>query len=259
MREVRKIKPSSQPIPARKRVAAYCRVSSGKDAMLHSLSAQVSHYSGYIQKQRGWEYVGVYADEALTGTKAERPEFMRLMQDCRDGKIDVVLTKSISRFARNTVTMLKTVRELKSLNIDVWFERENIKSLSGDGELLLSILSSFAQEESRSTSENVKWRIRNNFKKGKPSSTVIMGYKLVNGTFIIVPDEAEIVKMIFADFLGGMGKIAIVKKLTELGIPTKRGGDWGENAIGKILRNEKYAGDMLLQIRYWELIESYVS
>jgi len=231
----------------RKRVAAYCRVSSGKDAMLNSLSAQVSYYSGYIQKQRGWEYVGVYADEALTGTKEERPAFQRLMNDCRDGKINIVLTKSISRFARNTVTMLEAVRELKSLGVDVWFERENIRSLSGDGELMLTILASFAQEESRSVSENVKWRIRNNYKKGKPHNNFVMGYSLVNGKFIIVPHEAEIIKMIYADFLGGMGILAIIKKLTETGITTKRGGVWKESAIRIILRNEKYMGDMVLQ------------
>jgi DNA invertase Pin-like site-specific DNA recombinase len=252
MREIRRIEPSSQPIPARKRAAAYARVSGGKDAMLNSLSAQVSYYSGYIQKQRGWEYVGVYADEAMTGTKDTRPEFQRLMSDCRDGKIDIVITKSISRFARNTVTMLEAVRELRSLNIDVWFERENIHSLSGDGELMLTILASFAQEESRSASDNIKWRLRNKFKDGRPSSTVIMGYKLVDGKFYIVPEEAEIVRMIFADFLGGMGKNAIMKKLTAMGVPTKRGGNWNENVIDKMLRNEKYQGDLLLQKRFTE-------
>lgn len=132
-------------LPKKKRVAAYARVSSGKDAMLHSLSAQVSYYSDLIQRNRDWEYVGVYADEALTGTKDERGEFQRLLADCRNGKVDMVVTKSISRFARNTVTMLQVVRELKLINVDVFFERENIHSLSGDGELMLIILASFAQ------------------------------------------------------------------------------------------------------------------
>src|SRR5690606_1529546 len=124
----------------------------------------VSYYSNFIQKHNNWQYIGVYADEALTGTKENRPEFQRLLADCRNGKIDMIITKSISRFARNTVTMLETVRELKSLNVDVWFEKVNIHSMSGDGELMLTILSSFAQEESLSVSENCKWRIRNKFK-----------------------------------------------------------------------------------------------
>ena len=130
------------------RVAAYARVSSGKDAMLHSLSAQVSYYSNMIQHHKGWLYVGVYADEALTGTKDARENFQRLLADCRDGKIDLVITKSISRFARNTVALLETVRELKSLGIDVYFEEQNIHSISNDGELMLTILASYAQEES---------------------------------------------------------------------------------------------------------------
>ncbi|EYE89105.1 resolvase, partial [Fervidicella metallireducens AeB] len=152
---------------SKKRVAAYARVSSGKDAMLHSLSAQISYYSSFIQKHIEWEFAGVYADEAITGTKDERPEFQRMLDDCRMGKIDMIITKSISRFARNTVTLLETVRELKDLNVDVYFEKENIHSLSGDGELMLTILASFAQEESRSVSENIKWRIRKGFKEGE--------------------------------------------------------------------------------------------
>ena len=137
-----------------KRVAAYVRVSDGKEAMLHSLSAQISHYSQLIQRTPGWSYAGVYVDEPVSGTKQERPEFQRMLGDCRAGLVDIVLTKSISRFARNTVILLETVRELKSLGIEVRFERENINSLSGDGELMLSILASFAQAESLSVSEN---------------------------------------------------------------------------------------------------------
>ena len=155
-------------VPCRKKVAAYCRVSTGKDAMLHSLSALISHYSAYIQSQPAWEYVGVYADEAYTGTKGERPRFCQMLSDCRAGKIDLILTKSISRFARNTVTMLETVREFKALGVDVYFEEQNIHSISGDGELMLTILASFAQEESKSVSDNCKWRIRKDFSEGKP-------------------------------------------------------------------------------------------
>ncbi|MCB2361598.1 recombinase family protein [Clostridium estertheticum] len=137
--DIRKIEPSLQKVPTKKRVTAYARVSSGKEAMLHSLSAQICYYSELIQKHRGWEYAGVYADEAITGTKEIRPELQRLLNDCRNCKIDMIITKSISRLARNTVTMLKTVRELKEINVDVYFEKENIHSLSGDGELMLTI------------------------------------------------------------------------------------------------------------------------
>lgn len=153
---------------AKKKVAAYARVSSGKDAMLHSLSAQVSYYSSLIQAHNDWEYVGVYADEAITSTKEKRKNFQRLLDDCRDGKIDLIITKSISRFARNTVNLLETVRELKLLGIDVFFEEQSIHTISADGELMLTILASYAQEESRSASENQKWRIKRNFEQGIP-------------------------------------------------------------------------------------------
>ena len=168
----------------------------------------------------------------------------------------MVITKSVARFARNTVTTLEAVRELKLLGIEVYFEKENLSSMSGDGELILTLLASYAQEESRSASENVKWRLRHQFKDGRPSSTTIMGYKLVGGTFIIVPEEAEIVRMIFADFLSGMGKNAIMKKLNALGIPTKRSETWNETVIGTMLRNEKYKGDLLLQKTF---IEDHIS
>ena len=141
------------------KVVAYARVSSGKDAMLHSLAAQIDYFQNLIRQHPGWEFCGVFADEAKTGTKDERPEYQKMLEKCRNREVDLVITKSISRFARNTVTLLETVRELKSLGIDVWFEKENLHSTSGDGELMLSILASFAQEESKSVSDNMKWRI----------------------------------------------------------------------------------------------------
>lgn len=224
------------------RVAAYARVSSGKDAMLQSLSAQVSYYSGYIQRHKGWQYVGVYADEAYTGTKENRPEFQRLLEDCRDGKIDVVIAKSVSRFARNTLTLLTVMRKLKSLGVAVYFEKENIWSNSGDGELMLTILASYAQEESRSCSENCKWRIRKHFENGEPYGLNSMyGYRINQGDFHIVPEEAAAVREIFADYLTGMGIEAIMKKLKAQGV------EIGRTGINGILRNEKYTGDLLLQ------------
>ena len=209
-RIVTRLEPTVPALPRKTRVAAYGRVSSGKDAMIHSLSAQVSYYSEYIQHHPGWAYVGVYADEAISGTKDERGEFQRMLADCRAGKIDLILTKAISRFARNTVTLLETVRELKGLGVDVFFERENIHSVSGDGELMLTILASFAQEESLSTSENCKWRVRNDFKQGKPGNFRIFGYRQKKGVLIVQPKEAEIVRMIFRDYLGGMGRNLIM-------------------------------------------------
>jgi len=245
--EITRIEKERPLLPVKKRVAAYARVSSGKDAMLHSLAAQVAFYSGVIQRNAEWEYAGVYADEAYTGTKDSRPEFQKLLTACRNGQVDIILTKSLSRFARNTVTTLETVRELRELGVDVWFERENIHSLGTDGEFMITILASFAQEESLSASENQKWKIRKDFQEGIPNGITMLGYKLVNGEMTIVPKEAETVKMIFADYLSGMGTNKIVKKLTSLGIPTKRGCKWHENEIVKILCNEKYKGDMLLQ------------
>lgn len=251
--KIRKIIKLEAPLPQmvkRKRVAAYARVSSGKDAMLHSLSAQISYYNNYIGRCGDWELVRIYADEALTGTKDDRPEFQQMLADCRRRKVDMIITKSLTRFARNTLTLLKTVRELKLLDIDVFFEKENIHTLSTDGELMLTLLASFAQEESRSASENQKWRIRKMFEHGQPNTGRMLGYRLKDGVLQIIPEEAEIVKMIFNDFLSGMGKNAIMKKLIRLGIPTLNGGRWRESTIYEILRNEKYTGDMLLQKTY---------
>lgn len=252
-RKIKKIEPLAPKLPAKKRVAAYARVSSGKDAMLKSLSAQVSHYSKYIQQHPGWEYVGVYADEAMTGTKDNRREFQRLLEDCRQGKIDLIITKSISRLARNTVTMLEAVRELKNLNVDVYFEKENIHSISGDGELMLSILASFAQEESLSVSENCKWRIRKRFAEGELVNLRFMyGYCIKKGQIDIEPKEAEIVRMIFDDYISGMGCPSIAKKLLKMGVARPRGGIWNSERVAEIIKNEKYTGNALLQKKYVE-------
>ncbi len=246
-REVLKLSRHKNVPPKRKKVAAYVRVSSGKDAMMHSLSAQVSYYSKLIQDNPNWQYGGVYADEAKTGTKDSRPEFQRLLNDCKQGKIDMIITKSISRFARNTLTVLETVRELKKLGIDVYFEKENIHSLSEEGELMLTLLSSFTQEESLSVSENCKWRIRDQFKQGISTNFKMLGYEFKNNQITVIPKEAKIVKIIFQDYLSGMGINAIVRKLRDKGIPTKDGGIWNENTVRKILKNEKYTGNLLLQ------------
>ena len=237
-------------IPKRKRTAAYTRVSSGKEAMIHSLSAQVSYYSAYIQKRVDWEFAGIYADEAVTGTKDSRAEFQRMLTDCSEGKIDQIITKSITRFARNTVTLLKVVRELKLLGIDVFFEEQNIHTMSADGEMILTVLAAYAQESSLRTSESCKWRIQRMFHEGRPNIGRMLGYRLLNGKFYIVPEEAELVRQIFALYLDGKGKNAIARWLNQKCIAAPRGGKWGESVVAQILRNEKYAGNMLLQKTY---------
>ena len=162
-------------MPKLKRVAAYARVSVGKDAMLHALAAQVSEYSELIQSNPGWEYAGVYADEGLTGAKENRPEFQRMLGDCRAGKIDMIRVKSTSRFARNTVTLLETAHMRKERGISFCFEEQKIDTMSGDGELMLSILASFFQEESRNVSENCKRRVRKKFEQGIPTGFQVYG------------------------------------------------------------------------------------
>lgn len=240
-------------LASKTRVAAYARVSSGKDAMLHSLASQVNYYKKLIQGNVEWEFVGVYADEALTGTKDSREEFQLLLKDCRAGHIDRVITKSISRFARNTVTLLKTVRELKALNVDVFFEEQNIHSISGEGEMILTFLATFAQEESRSTSENMKWRIKKDFEQGimwggKPC----LGYDLENKRLILVPKEAKTVRLIYQLYVDGNGDEQICKILTSMHIVPKTGNKWHWSTIRYILSNYNYTGDLILQKTYRE-------
>ncbi|MGM9937715.1 MAG: recombinase family protein [Candidatus Ornithomonoglobus sp.] len=247
---VQKLEAWKPRIPKLLKVAAYARVSSGKDEMLHSLSAQVSYYSKLIQSHRDWAYAGVYADSAVTGTKEARAEFQRMLEDCRNGKIDMIITKSITRFARNTVVLLSVVRELKDLGVDVWFEKENIHSNSGDGELMITILASFAQEESLSVSENCKWRIQNDFKQGIPTGTTVYGYFAKNRQLTVNETEAVIVRRIFDMYINGMGSECIAAALNKDNIPSPSGRQWQHRAILDILRNEKYIGDLMLQKYY---------
>jgi site-specific DNA recombinase len=247
-RTITRVEQASPPLPKLKRVAAYARVSSAKDAMLHSLSAQVSYYSGFIQQNPKWLFAGVYSDEGITGTKEARPGFQQMLDDCRAGKIDMVLTKSISRFARNTLTLLDTVRELKGLGVDVYFEEQNIHSISGDGELMLTILASFAQEESRSVSENCKWRIRERYRRGEiVSLRYLYGYRINKNGISVNKKEAAVVRSIYDDYLNGKGYSAIARRLREENVPTMKGGEWTVCRVSEILANEKYAGNALLQ------------
>lgn len=236
-----------------KRVAAYARVSLETDRLARSLYAQTVYYSELIRSRPEWEFAGVYADSFISGTEtSRRAEFNRLISECEGGRIDMVLCKSISRFARNTVDLLNTIRHLNALGIEVYFEKESINSLSGDGELLLTILASFAQEESRSISENVKWGIRKRFREGTstPRNKRVFGYRCIGGKYEIQPDEAEIVRTIFADYIAGVPLRKISGHLREIGAKTARGFDFSHNQIGYIVRNEIYMGDILTQKTY---------
>ncbi len=232
------------------RVAAYARVSADKDAAFHSLESQADYYEKYVATHPEWTLVRTYSDNAISGTVIERPEFQRMLGDCRTGKIDLIITKSITRFARNTVALLEAIRELKHLGIDVYFEKENMHSISPDGELLLTLLAMYAEEEARSASENQKWRVKKKFEQGKPWTGRMLGYDLMDGKLVIIPDEAEIVRQIFKDYNSGMGIMKIAKKLNEAGIPARTSDVWTRTTILYILANEKYTGDMILQKTY---------
>ena len=246
------IAPAVEETPRAKRVAAYARVSCGKDTMLHSLAAQIDYYRNYIRMNPEWRFAGVYADEAKTGTKDNREQFQQLLSECRSGNIDMVITKSISRFARNTVTLLKTVRELQSLGVDVFFEEQNIYTLSADGEVMLTLLASFSQAESLSVSDNCKWRIRKGFEEGRASTCTMLGYRLIDGEITLVEEEAETAKRIFDMYLSGYGLQKIANTLNEEGTYSIYGNEWHISTIRKVLANEKYCGDLLLQKSYRE-------
>lgn len=249
-RIIRKLEPAIPKLPRLLRVAAYARVSSGKDAMLHSLSAQVSYYSKLIQNTPSWQYAGVYADEALSGTKDCRREFQRMLADCRAGKIDRIITKSISRFARNTVTTLETVRELSQLGVDVHFEEQNIHTLGAEGEIVLTLLAAYAEEEARSVSANQKWRIEDNFKQGRIWSTTMFGYTIQNGVLTPVPEEAAVIRKVAELYLQGVGRTQLERAVAKLGFLSRQGKPLRGAPMIDLICNEKVAGDMLLQKTY---------
>jgi len=253
MRKITKIQPPVPSLPTRKRVAAYARVSVEKGRTLNSLSAQVSYYSAFIQKNPEWEYVGVYADSGETGTAKNRTEFQRLVADCEAGKVDIILTKTISRFARNTVDLLETVRRLRELGVEVRFEEQNINSMSGDGELMMTILASFAQEEARSISENAKWAVQKRFSKGVPNSKFrIFGYDWDYDRLVIVPEEAAVVRRIFDNFIAGKSRLETEREFEAEGIRTKLGYRFCDSNIKVILTNVTYTGNLLLQKEFIE-------
>ncbi len=256
-REV-EIIPATKTLQGKKRfsperiVAAYARVSTHKTEQENSLEAQVAYFDYYIRTHKSWTLYKVYIDEGITGTKKEaRKAFMQMINDALEGKFDLILTKSISRFARNTVDTLNTIRKLKDKGVEVFFEKENISTFDSKGEFILTLMGSFAQEESRSISENIIWGLRRYYAKGNYSFPVknFLGYdKTSDNKYIIVKKEAAIVKYIFFLFLLGDTPYAITKQLIELKIPTPmHKTKWGAKVVESILSNEKYKGDALTQ------------
>lgn len=234
------------------RVAAYARVSTESEEQLLSLEVQKEHYENYIKANSYWEYAGLYFDEGISGTKIEKREsLLKLLDDCEKGKIDRVITKSISRFARNTVDCLEMVRKLTGLGVAIYFEKENIDTEHMSSELMLSILSSIAESESRSISENSKWSLKRRFENGTyVISYPPYGYENVDGKMVVVPSEAEIVKEIFRMAISGLGSYLIANELNKSGIATKKNSKWHSSTVQAILKNEKYTGDVIFQKTY---------
>lgn len=243
MAEIIKIQAKKKKIPCRKRVAAYARVSSASERQEHSLTAQISHYSRLIQSNPEWEYAGLYSDDGISGTSiVKRRGFQDMIVDADAGKIDIILTKSISRFARNTVDLLQSVRHLKDIGVEVRFEKENIRSLSADGELMLSILASFAQEEIYNESQNIKWAVMKKGERGEHWGCPPFGYDL---NYKIVEDEATIVRKIFNDYLSGRTMEEIGREISSL-----TNGLHGSSFVHFALKNEAYTGNITIHKRY---------
>ena len=258
MATVKKITASKKCIAPRKKVAAYARISMETEQLLNSLSAQVSRYSKLIQENPEWEYAGVYVDQGISGTSTvHRNEFNRLMADCDAGKIDIILVKSISRFARDTVDCLKAIRHLKDIGVEVRFEREGIATFSSDGELLITLLASFAQAESDSLSANVKWTVRKRFEQGIPNGhKETFGYRWDGEKYRIIPEQGEVVKEIYRRYLAGESAYSIAKSLKNKGVVGNNGVPLAEATIKFIVTNPSYTGTMILQKNY--LNESHV-
>ena len=242
----------NMPVQVKKHVAAYCRVSTDSEEQMLSYDAQVSEYKNKIENTPEWQMVEIYADAGISGTNVKnRVAFNRMIADCKAGKIDLIITKSISRFARNTVDCLEHVRKLKHIGVEVFFEKENIYSFDSKMELVLTLLSSIAQEESRNISENTKWGLKKRMRDGKAivNCNRFMGYdKDENGQLIINKEEAKVVERIFREYTGGKGVAAICRGLECDRIPTVSGKyKWYDSVIRRMLRNEKYYGELLLQ------------
>ena len=247
------IDPTIQVRSDKLRTAAYARVSSDSDDQLNSFAAQVSYYSTLIRENEDWELVDIYADEGVTGLRMDkREDFQRMLRDCRKGKIDRILTKSISRFSRNTRECLETIRELKSLGVTIHFEKEHIDTAEISNEMLLTFFSGNAQQESMSISGNMRWSYQHRMKNGRFNTCKApLGYRLINGTLQIHEQEAEIVRYVFDRYLNGKSKDEIADELTARSLPTRDGkARWQYTTIDYLLKNERYIGDALLQKKY---------
>ena len=237
------------------RVAAYCRVSTDQEEQANSYQVQIAYYTEYINSKPEWTMAGIFADEGISGTQTKnRTQFSRMIRKCRQKKIDLVLCKSISRFARNTVDCLEYIRELRSLGIGVIFEKENIDTLNMTSEFIISLYGSFAQAESESISKNVTWGIEKQFREGKVryNMSTVLGYRMGDdGKPYIIEKEADIVRRIFKMFIDGLSLQAIAETLEAEGIKRRNGQtSWGRGNVRAILKNEKYVGDALLQKTY---------
>lgn len=250
MRTVRRIQPMMTPQKPKLRVAAYARVSDSR--LHHSLSTQISYYSRLIQSHPDWELVGVYYDEGISGKEqVNRQGFQNLLQACDEGKVDRIITKSIARFGRNTVDLLSTVRELRLKNIGVTFEKESIDSLSSDGELMLSLLASVAQEESQNISQNVKWRITKKFEQGIPHTPQDMyGYRWNGENYVIEESEAAVIRQVFEWYLNGDSVPTITKRLNDQGVLTRLGNPFTVASVREFFKQEAYFGRLVLQKTY---------
>ncbi|SHJ11161.1 MULTISPECIES: recombinase family protein [Sporomusaceae] len=251
---VKIVTPKSELLEVKKlKVCAYARVSSDSLKQEDSLENQTSTYERLISSNPDYEFAGVYADQGISGYCENRPAFQSMLEKAKNHEIDLIITKSVSRFARNTVTVLKVARELKELGIGIFFEEQNINTLSGDGEMMLAVLASFAQEESRSMSENNKWTMKKKFERGEimVNTTRFMGYdKNEFGELVINREQAKIVRRIFDMYLSGIGMFRIAALLNDENVPTITGGKWYEGTIRGMLKNEKYKGDCILQKYY---------
>lgn len=237
---------------SKRRIAAYCRVSTQAEEQSHSLVAQISYYTKLIEENPDAVLVDIYADRGTSGTRTRnRTNFLRLIEDCRAGKVDAIITKSVSHFGRNTVDTLVFTRELRSLGIDVYFEKENLHTCSAEGELLLTLMAAVAESESVSMSDNIKWGKRKRYEKGIIESLVVgtmLGFQQQDGEIFIIEEEAAIVRMIYDWFLEGHGYEYITNRLIADKVLTKRpGAKWANTTIKNILTNEKYCGDCLFQ------------
>lgn len=248
MATIRTLEPIKQALKTKSKVAAYARVSKDSENLIRSFANQVKYYTDYIKANPEWDFVEVYSDEYISGTRIfNRPGFNRMVEDAKAGKFEILLVKSISRFSRNTVDCLKVIRMLSEIGVEIRFEKESINTASGEGELMLTLLASLAQEEVQSLSTNVQWSIHNNFKEGKIANLRLLGYENVDGKLVVDHDSSLVVRRIFREYLEGKSAGEIASRLNRGGYKTSKGNEFDAGAIIHILTNITYTGDLLLQ------------